>query len=167
MVAPEAGLTVAAHGTRVTVSGEGADDAALWEATRAAFEAARGCLERSDTTIRRVAHIDTTNSPVSPPDARDITDRGLSKFGQLRDIAARVLADGQGHERREISKAVRAEGLNPNPLTRALDGHFDRYEGENGRPCYRDPGAVPGEPEWMRQWNEDQIAALTDGNGVR
>jgi len=46
-------------------------------------------------------------------------------------------------------------------LTRALAGHFDRYEDENGRPWYRDPGAVPAEPEWMRQWNEDQIDVLT------
>jgi hypothetical protein len=72
-----------------------------------------------------------------------------------------VLADGRVHERREISKAVRAEGLDPQPLTKALEGHFERGTNMDGRPTYRD-AAVPSpyrdprglsdeeKPVWLR-----------------
>jgi hypothetical protein len=164
MVASKRELTVEAHGLRVSVAHQQADDEALWEMTRRAFLAAQQCAE---TTIHHTPIGECDESSSSPPADAVST----PKFTRIRNIAMRVLADGEGHERREISKAVREAGLDPNPLNKALEGHFERYVNEDGRPCYRDPGISPSddgpEPEWMRQWNEDQLAALGGGNGAR
>ena len=153
MVASKRELTVEANGLRVSVAHKAADGEALWEVTRCAFVAAQKCSE----TIIHHTPIGVCDELTSRPVAE--VDR-TPKLKRIRDVALRVLADGEGHERREISKAVREAGLDPNSLNKALEGHFDRYVNEYGRPCYRDPAADPEEPGWMRQWNEDQLAAL-------
>jgi hypothetical protein len=64
--------------------------------------------------------------------------RAGSKAERLRDIARGVLSDGEPHKRKEIVQAVRAAGLDPQPLTAQLNGHFERVERE-GEVFYEEP----------------------------
>jgi hypothetical protein len=146
-------LSVELDGLRLTLEGE--PDSANWATLRASIDAA---IEESSGLREQ--------SLSSPPMGDDESNRsrpddGSSKAARMREIAGRVLADGRVHERREISKAVRAEGLDPQPLTKALDGHFERGTNMDGRPTYRDtsvpspykdPRAVPDDkkPAWLR-----------------
>ena len=71
------------------------------------------------------------------------------------------MADGKVHERREIAKAVRAAGLDPQIIGRACDSTFEKDTNVKGRPVYRDPNVPSGytdrpsvpdshKPGWMR-----------------
>ena len=140
-------LTVEAGGLRVTVAADGVD---LWRTTRAAFEAAENiCCSpacKTTTNVRRPAR--ATHRPKG------------SKAERVRQIAQELLADGKIHERREISKAVRDEGLSGHLVNSALDGHFEKGHNSLGRPTYRDRSVPSGyntespadsdKPAWMR-----------------
>jgi hypothetical protein len=120
-------LSVGEPGLQVTVRCAGD----VWPLVRAAFEAARQAKN---------------NTSFPPIERNEGLFSGRSKADQIRDVARRVLADGRLHRRREISKAVRDAGLNPNPLTKVLEGCFERAENADGV-FYRDPKAASKEPE--------------------
>jgi hypothetical protein len=146
-------LTVDAGGVQVTV--RTVDGIDIWCAARAAFEAATRCSEDYSSSLHTWSDDETSEAPTD--DSRSTA----TKADQLRLIARGVLSDGRVHERREISKACREAGLDPQPLTKALEGHFERGTNMDGRPTYRDtsvpspyldPRTVPEEekPEWLR-----------------
>jgi hypothetical protein len=119
-------LAVEAAGLRVTV--RVASGTNVWQVTRAAFEAAKQCSGNNSSLPLQGSDDELFTAP------RD----GSTKLDQIRDIARLVLADGRVHERREIARAVRKAGLDPNPLNKALDGHFERGTNMDRRPTYRD-----------------------------
>jgi hypothetical protein len=167
-------LSVEFDGLRLALDGE--PDALVWAAAQAAF----------NTAARESARL-RGQSLSSPPIGDDESNRprpngGGKKTARMREIARQVLADGRVHERREITKAVREAGLDPQPLTKVLSGHFERGTNMDGRPTYRDttvpspyvdPRTVPDDkkPAWLRNHapaHEDgdleRIAAA--GNGA-
>ena len=160
-------VEVRVNGLRVAV--EIGPEVDVWQALKAATEAIRG-LPGGSSYSPTYGAIKTT----SP--------RPGTKTARIQEIARRILADGHVHERREISKAVRAEGLDPQPLTKILDGHFERGTNMDGRPTYRDtsvpspyvdPRTVPEDekPAWLRNHlpvHEDGDLELIEaaGNGA-
>jgi hypothetical protein len=128
----------------LTISAPGASEETLFAAANAALG------------VLRVA------AKQPPPPSVSIGGGGSrgSKLGQIREIARELLSDGRVHDRREIAKVVRGAGLDPNPLNKALDGHFERGENVMGRPTYRDRSVPPPyraeprpdheKPDWMR-----------------
>jgi hypothetical protein len=149
-------LTVEAGGVRVVIAA--ADDVDIWVVARGALEhVIRAPKEFSSSLYRE----EEENSEA----ASDKAEKRLSAADQIRAIAYTLLADGRVHERAEIARLARERGLDPRNVAYALKGHFEETKSESGRVCYRDPVADPDEPEWMRRWNEDQIAAVVAANG--
>jgi hypothetical protein len=116
-------LIIESRGVRLALTARDASEDVLLAAASAALAVLR----------------DKKQVPPSPPRSRgEGGTRKLASGGRqtdaIRAIARKVLADGHVHERREISKAVREAGLNPNPLNQALEGHFERGENVMGRP---------------------------------
>lgn len=71
-------------------------------------------------------------------------ERGSSKAARVRQICARVLADGDYHPRSDLAAAVRKEGLSTGNLDNALGktGAFIRDE-RGGKPVYiLDPNSI-------------------------
>jgi transposase InsO family protein len=135
-------LTVESNGMRITL--ETSREADLWEAAKAAFNAV---LEPKSPSSSN-AHVEEKKEG--------------SKADRVRRIAKGILSDGKAHERREISRAVREAGLNPQTLTKTLEGHFERGENAIGRPTYRDRTVPSG---YSRV--EDLAAVGTwSGNGI-
>jgi hypothetical protein len=128
----EAGrLTVEADGIKVTV--EAADSTDLWAALSAVIPRP---VEFSSFPLRgKEEENSSARTEAKNPVAK-------TKVERLRQVAKKVLADGRVHERREISKAAREAGLDPQPLTKALEGHFERGMNVDGRPTYRDPSVA-------------------------
>jgi hypothetical protein len=114
---------------------------------KAAYEAA---LEAAGETSLHALRIGSEVSS-SPP-------RG-SIAARVRTIAAGVLADGKLHKRREIVAAVRAAGLDPQPLTQQLKGHFTRVEQPDGA-YYRKQEEDDSE-EQLRRFDEGVEEPLT------
>lgn len=139
-------VEVRADGWRVAV--EIGPEVDIWQVLKAAAEAIRG-LPGGSSYSPTYGAIKTT----SP--------RPGTKTARIREIARQILADGHVHERREIAKAVREAGLDPQPLTKILDELFERGTNMDGRPTYRDtsvpspyvdPRSVPDDekPPWLR-----------------
>jgi hypothetical protein len=75
-----------------------------------------------------------------------------SQAERIREVVGPVLADGHGHERRELARTVREAGLKVAGLDSALKGHFYRFENGHGRPAYRDPSV---EAPWGKSEKPD------------
>jgi hypothetical protein len=122
-------LTIETNGLRITISGEGD----LWGVAKAAHEAAH------DYSSFRFGYRNERNVTGSE-------DRPENRSARIRDIARKILEDGQFHERREIARAVRDAGLDDRQLSTVLKGveDFEKSEMNGGRPAYRDLSV--GEP---------------------
>lgn len=149
-MASEAGeLTVGTPELQVTVRCEGD----VWAVAKAAFEAAEKAA--NDYSSFRF------------PLVRNETSEGKygAKSEQVREIVRRLLSDGRLHRRRDLSKAVREAGLNPNGLTKMLEGHFERHENADGV-FYRDPQADPSPTNEVPVYRIGElIPASGGGNG--
>jgi hypothetical protein len=165
------GLTVEQGPLRVTIEHRTATGGLIWELARGAFDGAERALEKrsvrpiGNRTVGESQRDDPSSTDDDGSDRRGPRPRRDSKAQQVRAIAYTVLADGEPHERREIARLVREHGIDPKHINYALEGRFEKTRNEAGRPCYRDPAADPDEPEWMRRWNEDQIAGAVAALG--
>jgi hypothetical protein len=146
-------LTIQGDGLKVSISVTNGGD--VWQVTRAAFDGALNACQapRPENFLLPSIRKEEENLRA---EARRVT-----KTDQIRAVARGLLSDGRVHERREISKACRDAGLDPQPLTKALEGHFERGANMDGRPTYRDttvpspyldPRSVPEDekPAWLR-----------------
>jgi hypothetical protein len=120
---------------------------------RAAYEAAFGVDGETSLHARSLVSETSFSRP-----------RG-SIAARVRAVAAEVLADGDLHKRREIVAAVRAAGLDPQPLTQQLKGHFTRVERPDGA-YYRKREGDDSE-EQLRRFDEGAEGAPSNGFDIR
>ena len=138
-------LTLEFAGLRVILTVAGTDEA--WGLVRRLSELRNG----PDGQLSSSLYKDEESGRAVTPSQ----DGAKSQAEQIRELVRPILADGRGHERRELTKVVRDAGLKVANLDSALKGHFYRFENGHGRPAYRDrsapePWGDTEKPDWFQ-----------------